>query len=309
MCPDQPVMLWFPCAGLDFIAWLEQFPHVTLMPERLAGDGWNVKPNALLAAFERGASQAWWIDSDVIVTRNFIQAYQDVPDRDFIVAEEALYGNAEANGARARAWGFEVTRVLPFCMNSGVMRASRAHLPLLERWQTLLGSPAYRAAQQTSGGHRPVHLHGDQDVLTACLAGPFGNVPLRYLYRGKDIIQYFGPAGYSPDERFRNLFLGLPCFIHSMGASKPWRSQTQTHGASSRFSSLYAELSPYKAVALRYPEELTGEAWKQANRATPLGRLLRLAGFGSAPLTGLPLALAYSTLRTVKRLTRRLPRR
>jgi hypothetical protein len=273
---------------------------VALMPGALAATGWNVKPQALLSALESGAPEAWWIDTDVIVTENFLSRYAAVPPDHFVVAEEALYGTVERNGERARAWGFEVVRILPFCLNSGVMRATPAHLPLLRYWAEQLQSAHYLQAQRRPPSERPAHLLGDQDVLTACLAGPFGAVPLSFLRRGKDIIQYFGPAGYTPSERLRNLLAGPPCFIHSMGASKPWRAATPASTVHEQFNALYAELSPYKVAARQYREEYEGSPWTSANRETSLGALFLALGLRNAALTGFPLALAYGIHRTAK---------
>lgn len=303
-CAEQPVMLWFPCADAEFAAWLAHYPNITLMPGRLEGaKGWNIKPHAMLAALHGGAEEVWWIDSDVIVTKNFLQDYRHVPPGQFIVAEEALYGNLDRDGYRAREWGFQVRRPFPFCLNSGVMRASAAHVPLLEFWVAQLGSARYLAAQDKPASERPVHLIGDQDVLTACLSGPFADVPVRCLYRGKDIIQYFGPAGYTPLERLRHALFGLPAFIHSMGAAKPWRAAVPFNhrNAAAVFDALYAELSPYKAAAKDFKVDF-GPQWAANDRRTCLGSLLRVFGFGNAALTGLPLALAYSASRWVKRI-------
>ena len=32
---------------------------------------WNVKPHALLSLFEEEHGEIWWIDSDIILTRDF----------------------------------------------------------------------------------------------------------------------------------------------------------------------------------------------------------------------------------------------
>ncbi len=69
---------------------------------------------------------------------------------------------------------------------------------------------------------RPVHMLGDQDVLTALLtSSEFSDIPLHMLRRGPDIIQFDGVWGYSIPERITNLLGWGPTFIHA-GAAKPW---------------------------------------------------------------------------------------
>src|SRR5262249_30592598 len=140
-----------------------------------------------------------------------------------LVTEEARSAAYEDGGLRARGWGFKVTRDFRFTLNSGVLRASQSHRPLLEKWKDLLGTPEYVAAQSLDWRVCPPHLLGDQDVLTALLCGSeFGDVPVRVLRRGPDVVQYYGLACYTLRERLGNILDGGPTFIHSQGF-KPWR--------------------------------------------------------------------------------------
>ena len=161
--------------------------------------------------------------SDIIVTGDVLKALANLDPQTLVLTEEALwtpYGDPD--GMRARMWGFKVGRVLPFALNTGVIRVTRQHHRLMVRWRELLESEPYRAAQGRDWHSRPLHMISDQDVLTALLASEeFANVPLRFLLRGKDIVQYFGPYGYTLRERLIHLSGRRPAFIHSQGP-KPW---------------------------------------------------------------------------------------
>src|SRR5262249_26073640 len=110
-------------------------------------------------------------------------------------------------------------------LNTAVIRVTTEHYSLLQKWAELLGSEQYQRWQHvewTETAMPPVHLVGDQDVLTALLASvEYSQVPVRMLNRGKAIIQYFTLKGYTTAERIRNLFTGVPAFVHSQGP-KPW---------------------------------------------------------------------------------------
>jgi hypothetical protein len=77
---------------------------------------------------QKGNEEILWIDSDVIVTKNVTGILAEVPNDAIIVTEEALWSPHDDDDAwRARKWGFHVGRVLPFALNTGVVRVTRAH--------------------------------------------------------------------------------------------------------------------------------------------------------------------------------------
>lgn len=292
-CGDQRVELFYPPADAAFRSWLEQFPGINLNLTAVPGAwGWNVKPQALLALFDRGYDDVLWIDSDVLITGDFRNLFQHLPDATMVVTEEALYGyHQDPDGLRARLWGFRVGRCLPFTANTAVMRATTAHADLFRRWVSLLESPEYRDAQRADWNKRPPHMYGDQDVLTALLASEeFAEVPIRFLRRGKEIIQFFGPYGYTVRERLQNVFYGMPPFIHSQ-VTKPWlkRSKPKASGRRQSFDALYLQLSPYTISSREYRRELPSAEW--LNASSMWARVLRVFGFFYPPLTGLPLAV------------------
>ena len=303
-CPEERVELFYPPADCAFRIWLQRCPRVCLNVESLPNArGFNVKPQALLNVLERGYDDVLWVDSDIIIARDFRSRFTGLTDDTLVAAEEALYGAYEDTDAmRTRAWGFPVGRNLPFATNSCIVRVTQTHRPLLNRWQELLESSIYKNAQSLVWSDRPAHLHGDQDVLTALLASSeFAAVPLRFMQRGSDIIQYFGLSGYTMRERMTHIVRGLPPFLHSQ-VSKPWLkpSPTSENGLRQYFTKLYLDLSPYTLEAKKFRTDLAEDcSWMKPRLRG--GIMLRAAGFGYAQLAGLPLAACADTVHLMKR--------
>lgn len=307
-CPDLPVTVWFPPATKGFARWATRLPQVTLRTEAIPGaTGWNNKPHALLLLLEAGADEIWWIDSDVILTSDFRAALPPLRRETLVVAQEALYGRPGDGGIRAAGWGLGAARILDEAVNTSVLRVTTAHLELLTEWKLMLHRPEYVAAQADPWYDRPTQFVGDQDVLTALLSSRrFAEVPLAWLRRGREIIQYFGPSGYTTRQRLGNLTRGTPAFVHEQGGNKPWHRGSRRPGARGVVDELLVEASPYTVYAERYRDVIQAEAgeadWMDSR--TFAGRLLRTAGLGSAPLTGLPIALAYSIRSAANRISR-----
>lgn len=292
-CPDLPVQLFFPAADASFLEFLQQLPLVTLNSTPLArSTGWNVKPEAISTLLHAGHDDVLWIDSDIIVARDFRHEFAGLDPRVLVATEETLGGNySDANAWRARAWGFKFGRQLPFTINTGVMRVTRSHLPLLTRWQELLESDAYKQAQRPSTEDRP--MFGDQDVLTALLSSAeFSDIKLKILKCGPGIVQYFGLSGYTCAERFQSILQGPPYFIHSQ-VFKPrvkFAAKRQIKNSCDFVDTLYLYLSPYTLAAQEYKADLTEQCtWMQPQSTT--AALLRVAGFWYAPLVGLRIAI------------------
>jgi hypothetical protein len=304
-CANAPIHLFFPAADRDFICWIRRYRNVTLYREKIPGSSsFNVKPQALLSLMDNGYDDIVWIDSDIIVVDDISDAFQGLDYSTFVVAEEALWSaRDDRNGLRARLWGFEVGRILPFALNSCVIRATASHRGLLERWQELLQSEQYREVQRLGWQSRPVHMLSDQDVLSALLAGAeYSVVPIKILERGKDIVQYFGPHGYTVAERLANLAGYGPKFVHSQG-TKPWAhkwERVSLFQANRYFKEIYLDLSPYTIAAAGYRLEFSDDtSWLRAHFV--LSRIMRLFGAWSPPLVGLPLAIAADMFRVFKK--------
>lgn len=293
-CKDLRVKLFYPAASDALAAWIMSLPHVDLHATAIsAAQGWNVKPQALLTLLEAGHDDVVWIDSDIIVTRDFRSEFEALSRQTLVATEEALWGSySDAEAWRARRWGMSIGRELPFTVNTAVLRVTRSHIPLLREWQRLLECDTYRSAQLLGPDQRPPHMFGDQDVLTALLTSEeFSDIDVKFLRRGSGIIQYFGLSGYTCAERLRNLVWGPPKFIHSQ-VFKPWvkfRTSRAIENARDLVDSLYLDLSPYTMAAIRYEHELP-EPCRWARPQSKMAALMRAMGFWYAPLVGLPIA-------------------
>ena len=305
--PQARICVFFDPATPALSQWLGGMDGVELRPAPFpTGLGYDTKPHALIALLEAGEDQVVWLDSDLIVARDPEPLFRDVPEDTLCITQDALWGRYDdGHGARAQAWDQAVTRAFGHCLNTCVVRATRAHLPLLRDWLEWLNAPHYRQAQQSHWASRPDHLAGDQDVMTALLSSTHGDVPVRILARSRDIIQAFGLKGYTLAERLQNLREGPSVFIHAQGY-KPWQDNREGW-----VSQVYFDSSPYILAALRHQEALAGKTDILAPR-TRMGAVLRRAGFGSIPLTGLPMAaafdLAFALRHRIKRLTGRAPK-
>jgi hypothetical protein len=302
-CPGVTVELFAPNASDDLKTWLSGYAGVHLNPGRVAEDlaKYDIKPRALLTLLERGYAQVLWVDSDILICRDFRPLFAELDTSVLALAEEALCSShGDPNGLRARLAGLKVGRTLPFATNTAVMRVTPDHVALLRRWEELLKAPAYREAQARAWQLRPLHLLGDQDVLTAILAGEeFARTPLSFLRRGIAIIQYFGSSGYTAPERLRNLLLGMPPFVHSQGFRPWWERADRPRTLAAGFKALYEDLSPYTLLACAYRNSLPETQWMTPAGLAP--RIFRALAFGQAPLVGLPLAVIADAVRLVKR--------
>lgn len=263
--PTVPIELFYPGVRDAFLAWAAHYPQLSVNRYQVTGAwrAWNIKPEVLQTLLRNGHDEVLWIDSDVIVTRDIREIYAGLPADTAIVAEEALCSSHyDGDALRARSWGLPVGRRLPFQLNGGLMGYTTAHLPLLARWGEVLDSEPYLEALKLPWDQRPRHFMADQEVLTALLCSTeFTDIPLRFLRRGPDVIQYFGSAGYTLRERGRHLMRGMPYFIHSQG-HKSWTPlPAEPHGFRAKMLHRYQQHSPYRAAAARYRDVLEDRSW------------------------------------------------
>jgi hypothetical protein len=296
--PERTISLFYPVASEEFLRWVRRFSQVRVQTERLRiGFEWDVKPQAMMLLLEQGFEEAIWIDSDIVVTGDLSKVFCDLQN-DCITATEDALGDLrnDENALRARLWGLPVGRVLPFGLNSGVLRITKHHYHLMERWWELLQTEPYREVQRREWGQRPVHMMGDQDVLTALLCSrEFSDLPLYILQRGKHILQFNGVYGYTIAERTRNLFGDGPFFIHSF-AGKPWVHQWKSGSLREYIKNVYLDVSPYTVEAREFITEIGSDSgWMEPHYR--LSRALRLLGLGRRELVGLPVAVLMDMIR------------
>jgi hypothetical protein len=172
----------------------------------------------------------------------------------------------------------------------------------MERWWELLQSKEYQLAQQKGYTQSPIHMKGDQDVLTALLvSSEFSHIPIRLLRRGRNIVLFDGIFGYTVGNRLRNLFRGASPLIHITGL-KPWSAKWPLERPirlKDYIERVYYDVSPYTLSALRFRGQLECDtAWMEPHYM--LSRILRVSGMGCQPLVGLPIAALADLVRVGK---------
>jgi lipopolysaccharide biosynthesis glycosyltransferase len=304
-CPEVPISLFYPIASEGFRRWVSTYPQIRLQEDRLKdGCGWNIKPLAIMQLLDAGFDEVIWIDSDVLVTRDIRPLFHALDEAVFVATEHTNAPDRhDGTGLRAQLWQLSVGRVLPAALNSGVLRATGRHYRLMERWWELLQSDAYQNCQQKEWQKRPIHMAGDQDVLTALLTSTeFAQIPLRTLRRGKHIVQFDGVWGYTTVERARNLLGDGPTFTHSIGA-KPWVARwkpEQPNRIGEYLKMVYLDVSPYTLSSVKFSHDLGCDTnWMRAHYK--LSSILRLLAMQHPALTGLPMAIFADVARLIKR--------
>lgn len=301
-CPRAEINLFYP-GGPEFLAWVRKFPQVRLQKLRLPRSiGWNVKPQAILQLLDQGFDEVIWMDSDIVVTRNIAPIFAGLGDSALAVSEEGR----DPNAIRARLWGFPVGRTLPFAVNSGIIRATKTHYRLIKRWWELLQTDEYQQAQQRGWTNSPIHMKGDQDVLTALLtSSQFSHIPVSLIRRGRDVVLFDGIFGYSVADRLRQLLTGTAPLIH-ITAMKPWSASWRLNRpftVKEYIEQVYFDVSPYTVCALRYRDSMDCEAgWMRPHRLP--SRILRAVGIGCPALVGLPIAILADLVRLAKSASR-----
>ena len=174
----------------------------------------------------------------------------------------------------------------------------------MERWWELLQSDAYQRCQRNEAWReRPIHMQGDQDVLTALLTSTeFAHIPLRALRRGKDIVQFDGVWGYTTAERTRALLGHGPTFIHSMGCKPwiaPWKS-ARRNDLREYLKMVYLDVSPYTLSSAKFRPDLGCDTnWMCAHYK--FSAILRSLAMQHPALTGLLMAVFFDIARLIKR--------
>ena len=306
-CPDTPVYVYRPTLNERFAPWVQRFRQVILIPHAPAGaSAWNCKPHALMPLLAEGHREVVWLDSDIVVTRDCRRLFTTLDDRVLAIAQEPSSLPHQGTEERTKGWNLEIGRSLPFTLNSSVLRVTKHHLPVLQRWLEYLGDTRYLASQTIALEERALHMMSDQDVLNALLGSPqFAGTPLRIFATGSEIIHAGGGLGYSCLERLRGVVKSKPVFLHA-AAGKPWLwLGGGAYWSQSNFFSwhrrLLQELSPYVYEARQYRAELdTDSGWMY--RRTGTGTILRLLGLGHFAMRGFPLAVAATVVSTAKKL-------
>jgi hypothetical protein len=296
--PELTVEVAVPGAPESFLTWIESFPRVAVSDFDPGVRGWDVKPHLLLRHLRRGVKSVCWIDSDIILCGDLLGRLEREPPEALVATEDLWWSLGHGRKERTAAWGLAAGVAPETIVNTGVVRVGPCHIPVLEQWADLLSSLSYRAAQQTAWSHRPWHLLGDQDALTALLGSrDFTHLRYSLLKRGADIVQCFDSGSFSPAERYAAVTSrgAGPVLLHAMGG-KPWDGFSSLRAGrrmalTRPFGEAHRQLSPYTREAARYVAELPGELDWTAMAGWPavLSKLLP-----NPLLKELPLALVSS---------------
>lgn len=300
-CPDAELHLHCPWADDDFRRWALSLGVAEVHTAGVTGaTGWNVKPTLLLEHLKAGHPSVTWLDADTVTHRDWRPRLG--PEGAALVAtEETFWGQEQGGTHRTVAWDLPVGRALARTVNTGLLRVGQEHIELLDSWASMLAAPTYLEAQQRPWHQRPLHLLGDQEVLTALLGSRrFSDLPIHLLRQGVDIAQCYGPAGYTPGARLRAVATraGVPPLIHAMGV-KPWEARRTREGftgrARSHYEALHSLTSPYTIVASTYKDLIPSETpWLRYRPASTRNDI-------GASLTELPLAMFDHGVRQLRR--------
>lgn len=305
--PELDIVVSCPNPDDSFLSWVDKLSNIKLFsfPE-LGVVGWNIKPILLLKLLGLGYTEIIWMDSDIIVNGKILGAIAKFDSKTFVVAEEPYWGQRQGESIRTVSWGLKPrSDLLPTTINSGVVRVTQEHLQLLRAWQLMLSHPLYIKSQSIAGMGRPLHMIGDQEVLTALMGSTeFVDIPIIFLKRGRDIAQCFGAAGFTVSERLSCLFrFKYPSLFHAMG-SKPWVKQSKPPSLSDRdvpilkrlrayYEYISIEMSPYIIISRKY-YVLLGDEAKWMNSNSKLSKFLGWFSFCNPSLQGLVLAVIDS---------------
>lgn len=311
--PQFKIIISCPDAPTNLVTWVSKLNNVEIISHPELGNiGWNIKPSLLLSLLKKGYDNVIWIDSDIILNGKILVDIANYSADIFVVTEEPYWGQFQGGSFRTHAWGLTLGRSLKCTVNSGIVRVTQRHVSLLQAWIKMLNHPVYLSAQKMPAMQRPLHMIGDQEVLTALICSNlFKDVPLVMLKRGADIAQCFGAAGYTPFERIKNVFsFKTPAMFHAMGA-KPWVRENQPPSLFNRNHSLLKnlrkyyeylslEVSPYSIIARKYSKQLNEDtSWMYSKTLT--AKLFTIISFNSANLIGLPLAVIDSFTKRLRR--------
>lgn len=282
--------------------WFESQPNVRFRTEVPGlGRGHNVKPAVLRRALDEGADEAIWIDSDIVVVRDFRPLYEGVSPESIGVVEETFGVPYQGGTVRTAGLGLPVGRPMRMTANSCVTRVTSHHRPLLDAWEDCLRRDDYVRTQTQPLAMRAIWLKGDQDVLTGLLGSrQFASVPIHWLRRGRHVAHCFqlGGVGYNVLERVHNIAVrSTPVFAHSCG-DRPWRPPEGR-------PTLHLETSPYTLAAATY-EEAVLESLEWTRPSLALSRALRTVFADGMNTSGLLPAIGREILdqRILKTLVR-----
>ncbi|WP_096786691.1 hypothetical protein [Rhodobacter sp. CZR27] len=285
-CPKARLHLPARDLGTRAQDWLGRQPNVVLHRDLWAEDTfWNIKPYLIEQLLARGIKRITWLDADLILTADPSIYFRDLTEDTILIAQEGFRSRFTGTGGRTIAIGRAIARELGYTVNSCVVGVTARHLPLLDRWKSLLRSNVYQVADRQ-------FIVGDQDILGGLLgSAEFGQVPVKALRTGRDIAHDMLPGDFGFFQRIATLRHGEPRFVHAQGR-KTWRYARNSVEA----RSLYSQLSLHRQWAKCHRADLPADhtAWIIEDGALARAMLRLLPRNPS--LRGLPIGLIGSAL-------------
>jgi len=294
-CPQLQIHLYTPLREKNFSEWLEKQSNVVMkkLPD-IRNTGWDIKPGLLLDLLNEGFENVIWLDSDIIVNRNFRPTMEAFQGDVLIAVEEHLWVTGHNSPQRTLYLGLELGRIFPITINTCILRVTPYHRDLIGAWNSYLLRDDYKKSQSQSFDDRPWYLGSDQDILAGLLGSTdFADIPVKQLKSGANVAHCFCGYGYSVIDRIKNLFRGLPDFVHAQGP-KPWEIP----------EALFSELSPYCYAAAHYKDYLDEPAkWMEVKSG--MARFFNFIALSNPNLRDFPLAVVYETRERWRSFTRR----
>ena len=133
------------------------------------GHGSNTKPLKMLELLDEGHAEVVWMDSDIIATKDVRELFSGVSRRRWWWRRKFTGANIKADHIAHRAGEWKSGAALPWTANSCVVRATEG---IAIYFAPGTGSCEGRSLLRRISkryDERPIHLLGDQEVLSALL--------------------------------------------------------------------------------------------------------------------------------------------
>src|SRR5207237_6535087 len=102
-CPDAELLVYCGFNDAAFNAWADSRKNIRLMePPSDLPRGWDVKPTLLLEGLSAGAEAPWWLDTDIVVTRDWRGGLSGISGATLVVAEERASATDNTSGRTSR---------------------------------------------------------------------------------------------------------------------------------------------------------------------------------------------------------------
>ena len=282
-CRDFTLYLGYTDENPVFADWLSRHgPHVVPVKMPPVADLClkHVKPLLFLELFGRGLDDLVWLDTDILVLRDLEPAFSKLGFDTVGVAEDINPFTPQTN-LRAH-YQMTPVRDLPGNVNSCVVRFTRTHIPLLEKWLELMRDPFFLEQWNRPIIERARGFGLDQTILQVllCCRAENWTPPSSIIFwkSGPDVIQEWGVRTYPPGDRLKTaLGWNKPMAIHLIGYEKPWTTFSRVHRH--RWASVFC------ALARSYQDD-TEEDLSWAHPASLGSKIGQWASFGHPHLVG-----------------------